>query len=178
MDKYSFGDLVNRYGMSKSALSRYIANHLDDIGKEHAIKTAKGWVFDLMAVETLDRLRNRGISSTITVNDVSRQEIQGYKDTIANLQQLLLASQKETADARAETIAALRENQKLQKQLSLVSIQYAQLAEGKSTVHELELLRSQIKQGFDDFTHLQQSRNNGKGWNRRGVGRIIKLIGK
>lgn len=175
--------------MSKSALSRYIANHFNDIGKEHAIKTPKGWVFDLVAVKTLDRLRNVSTVSNITVNDVSWQEVQGYKDTIANLQQLLLASQKETADARAETIAVLKENQKLQKenqklqkQLSLVSIQYAQLAEGKSTVSELELLRSQIKQGFDDISRQQTGNTSGggsgKGWNRRGSIRTIKLIGK
>ena len=179
MDRYSFGDLLVRYGMSKSALSKYIANHLNDIGEGHAVKTSKGWVFDLTAVNTLDRLRNIGMSSTIPINGVSNQEIQDYKDTIANLQQLLLASQKETADARAETISVMKECQKLQKQLSLVSVQYAQLAEGKSTVNELESIREQIKQGFDDIIENQPSAvNSGKGWNRRGTVRLIKLIGK
>ena len=182
MDKYSFGDLVNRYSMSKSALSRYIANHLDDIGEEHAIKTPKGWVFDSDAVKTLDKLRNIMSSPTpVTVESLSAQERQEYEDTISNLRQLLLASQKETADARAETISVMKECQKLQNQLSLVSVQYAQLAEGKSTANELELLRSQIKQGFDDVLKKQHPPvpvNSGKGWNRRGVVRLIKLIGK
>ena len=184
MDKYSFGDLVNRYSMSKSALSRYIANHLDDIGEEHAIRTPKGWVFDSDAVKTLDKLRNVAMSSPVTpvtVESLSAQERQEYEDTISNLRQLLLVSEKELAEARAETIATMKENRELQNQLSLVSVQYAQLAEGKSTTEELESLRTQIKQGFDDVIKSQHSTinvNNSKGWNRRGSVRLIKLIGK
>lgn len=185
MGKYSFKDLMNRYSMTKSALSKYIANHMDDIGENHAVKTRTGWVFDSEAVKKLDELRNIHTSSPVTsivVEGISEQEKQRYEDTISNLQQLLLVSQKETADARAETIAAMKENAKLKDQLSLVSAQYAQLAEGKSTVTELELLRSQIKQGFDDVINGQHSTalnvNNGKGWNKRGSVRRIKLSGK
>lgn len=181
MSKYSFKDLMNRYTMTKSALSKYLANHIDDIGREHAVKTSTGWVFDSEAIKTIDRLRNiqrESLDTPISIDGMSNREKQGYEDTISNLQQLLLASQKETAEARAETIAVMKENQKLQKQLSLVSVQYAQLAEGKSTVNELESLRNEIKQGFSDVIKGQQTVNNGRGWNRRGVTRVIKLIGK
>lgn len=180
MDRYSFNDLLARYGMSKSALSRYIANHLDDIGEGHAIKTRKGWIFDSDAVKTLDKLRNIMSSPTpVTVESLSAQEKQAYEDTISNLRQLLLVSEKELAEARAETIAAMKENRELKDKLSLVSIQYTQLAEGKSTTEELESLRNEIKQGFDDVIKNQHPTvNSGKGWNRRGVVRLIKLIGK
>ena len=105
MHSYTLPDLQNRYGMRKSALHKFLARHLGEINHngQHALKTQNRWVFDDFAVSVLDRLRNLG---QVTLDD--SQTVQELNDTIANLQQQLIAAQN-LNNRHQETISTLQQ---------------------------------------------------------------------
>lgn len=120
-------DLQNRYGMRKSALHKFLARHLGEINHngQHALKTQNRWVFDDFAVSVLDRLRNLG---QVTLDD--SQTVQELNDTIANLQQQLIASQnanirhQETiSELKGQLISELKEKAEIKDKLASASFE-------------------------------------------------------
>ena len=127
MHSYTLPDLQNRYGMRKSALHKFLARHLGEINHngQHALKTQNRWVFDDFAVSVLDRLRNLG---QVTLDD--SQTVQELNDTIANLQQQLIASQnanirhQETiSELKGQLISELKEKAEIKDKLASASFE-------------------------------------------------------
>ena len=127
MHSYPLPDLQNRYGMRKSALHKFLARHLGEINHngQHALKTQNRWVFDDFAVSVLDRLRNLG---QVTLDD--SQTVQELNDTIANLQQQLIASQnanirhQETiSELKGQLISELKEKAEIKDKLASASFE-------------------------------------------------------
>lgn len=127
MHSYTLPDLQNRYGMRKSALHKFLARHLGEINHngQHALKTQNKWVFDEIAVSVLDRLRNLG---QVTLDDP--QTVQELNDTIANLQQQLIASQnanirhQETiSELKGQLISELKEKAEIKDKLASASFE-------------------------------------------------------
>ena len=127
MHAYTLPDLQNRYGMRKSALHKFLARHLGEINHngQHALKTQNKWVFDDFAVSVLDRLRNLG---QVTLDD--SQTVQELNDTIANLQQQLIASQnanirhQETiSELKGQLISELKEKAEIKDKLASASFE-------------------------------------------------------
>lgn len=127
MHSYTLPDLQNRYGMRKSALHKFLARHLGEINHngQHALKTQNRWVFDDFAVSVLDRLRNLG---QVTLDD--SQTVQELNDTIANLQQQLIASQnanirhQETiSELNGQLISELKEKAEIKDKLASASFE-------------------------------------------------------
>ena len=127
MHSYTLPDLQNRYGMRKSALHKFLARHLGEINHngQHALKTQNRWVFDDFAVSVLDRLRNLG---QVTLDDP--QTVQELNDTIANLQQQLIASQnanirhQETiSELKGQLISELKEKAEIKDKLASASFE-------------------------------------------------------
>lgn len=129
MHTYTLPDLQNRYGMRKSALHKFLVRHLGEINHngQHALKTQNRWVFDDFAVSVLDRLRNLG---QVTLDDSQSQTVQELNDTIANLQQQLIASQnanirnQETIlKLQGQLISELKEKSEIKDKLASASFE-------------------------------------------------------
>lgn len=127
MNTYTFTDLQNRYGMPKAGLYKFINRHIGEINRsgKHAAKTQNKWVFDEIAVSVLDRLRNLG---QVTLDDP--QTVQELNDTIANLQQQLIASQnanirhQETiSELKGQLISELKEKAEIKDKLASASFE-------------------------------------------------------
>lgn len=113
MKRYTFADLMLRYGSKQSALSQYIARHKSDLAG-HALKTSSGWIFDDYAVGVLDRLK--GYNQPLVTPESA--EINSLHDTIANLQTALLASQQEALQANKKVIALMEQVNNMNTQLT------------------------------------------------------------
>lgn len=173
MKRYTFADLMLRYGSKQSALSQYIARHKSELAG-HSIKTSSGWIFDDYAVGVLDRLK--GYNQPLVTPESA--EINSLHDTIANLQTALLASQQEALQANKKVIA-------LMEQINNMNVQLTSLQQIKADNQRLHrLLAGQIA-NIDTavgkvlltVTNRQGQQSQGRsGWNRRGQGRRIDLI--
>ena len=140
MHTYTLPDLQNRYGMRKSALHKFLVRHLGEINHngQHALKTQNKWVFDDFAVSVLDRLRNLG---QVTLDDSQSQTVQELNDTIANLQQQLIASQnanirnQETIlKLQGQLISELKEKSEIKDKLASASFELLRIqANNKDT---------------------------------------------
>ena len=185
VEKYSFGDVMTRYNMQRTALSKFLTRHLAEINKDglHAAKNGRAWKFDETAIQIMDRIRGEfqpGVFNEPEPRDSESVEL--LKNQISNLQQLLLAAQKDAIDAKNETINALRERDQLKNELATVSLKYAQLqasqdassyfaSELKQLHKQNDVLCKQIEATFAKMRH----NSNGNGWTRRGGSRKIKL---
>lgn len=127
MKTYTFTDLQNRYGMPQAGLYKFINRHIGEINRsgKHAAKTQNKWFFDEIAVSVLDRLRNLG---QVTLDDP--QTVQELNDTIANLQQQLIASQsanirhQETiSELKGQLISELKEKAEIKDKLASASFE-------------------------------------------------------
>ena len=181
MGRYTVADLLARYNMKQSAFSRFLNRHIKDINAagSHVTKAGGLLYFDDTAVQYLDRLR--GVSQLdLQAPDstaVLQEEISRLKDVQLNLQQALLVS-------REELIEVMKDRDNIKNQLSDLSTQYALLAAGEDTSKHLkeenQALRNQLSvtlQGIQDsIKRPSEPEPSGKGWNRRGIARKIKLV--
>lgn len=205
MGSYTFSDLMNRYGMKKSALSRFISRHLAEINQngQHAIKTNMGWSFDGVAIQVLDRLRKFGEIDTPSVVDT--EYINELKDLVSELREKIIELQNENSGLKSQLIDSVKDQVELNKQLAGVSIQLLQLQQRKGDVVELEnenaVLKNRISELEDkvytvetENTNLHDKidtfeKNQSKpslvrnqhatkyitAWNRRGISRRIQI---
>lgn len=190
--RYTVADLLARYGMKQSAFSRLLNRHINDINVSgpHVTKDGRSWYFDDAAVQFLDRLRGafQPQPQASDSSEVLQEEISRLKDVLGNLQHALLvsreelaASRKETADARAETIEVMKDRDDIKKQLSDLSTKYALLEASEETSKRLkeenQNLREQLSGTLRDIQDSvrRSPAPSGKGWNRRGTVRKIKL---
>lgn len=179
MGKYTVADLLARYNMKQSAFSRFLNRHIKDINASgsHVTKAGGLLYFDDTAVQYLDRLR--GVSQPdLQAPDsiaVLQEEISRLKDVQLNLQQALLVS-------REELIEVMKDRDNIKNQLSDLSTKYALLAAGEDTSKHLkeenQNLRNQLSGTLRDIQDSikRPSEPSGKGWNRRGIVRKIKLF--
>lgn len=185
-NKYTVADLLARYGMKQSAFSRFLNRHINDINASgsHVTKAGGLLYFDDAAVQFLDRLRG-AFQMDLQAPDsaaVLQEEISRLKDVQLNLQQALLVSRDELAASRKETIEVMKERDAIRKQLSDLSIKYALLEAGEDTSKHLkeenQTLRDQLSGTLRDIQDSikRPSEPSGKGWNRRGTIRKIKLV--
>jgi seryl-tRNA synthetase len=142
MHSYTLPDLQNRYGMRKSALHKFLARHLGEINHngQHALKTQNRWVFDDFAVSVLDRLRNLG---QVTLDD--SQTVQELNDTIANLQQQLIASQnanirhQETiSELKGQLISELKEKAEIKDKLASASFELLRIQSNDKDTEKIQ----------------------------------------
>lgn len=206
MANYSFSDLLNRYGMKKSAFSRFLARHLEDINKDgssHAVKTPSGWVFDDYAIVVLDRLRNFG---DISFSAGDPEQVKELNEIISALQQKLIKVHEENGSLKDQLLAATRDQVDLTKKLAAASIQVLQLqtqgSESDDLKNENRLLQEQVSglksqvstmeteskrirsendelhDKIREFNKVDKQVNTGiyRSWIRRGQGRKIKLV--
>lgn len=185
-NRYTVADLLARYGMKQSAFSRFLNRHIKDINASgsHVTKAGGLLYFDDTAVQFLDRLRG-AFQLDLQVPDsteVLQEEISRLKDVQLNLQHALLVSRDELAASRKETIEAMKERDDIKTQLSDLSTKYALLAAGEDTSKRLkeenQTLRDQLSGTLRDIQDSikRPSEPSGKGWNRRGIARKIKLV--
>ena len=179
MGRYTVADLLARYNMKQSAFSRFLNRHIKDINASgsHVTKAGGLLYFDDTAVQYLDRLR--GVSQPdLQAPDstaVLQEEISRLKDVQLNLQQALLVS-------REELIEVMKDRDNIRNQLSDLSTKYALLAAGEDTSKHLkeenQNLRDQLSGTLRDIQDniKRPSEPSGKGWNRRGTVRKIKLV--
>lgn len=179
MGRYTVADLLARYGMKQSAFSRFLNRHIKDINASgsHVMKTGGLLYFDDSAVQYLDRLRGvcqldlQAPDSTA----VLQEEISRLKDVQLNLQQALLVS-------REELIEVMKDRDNIKNQLTDLSTKYALLAAGEDTSKHLkeenQALKNQLSGTLRDIEDSikRPSEPAGKGWNRRGTVRKIKLF--
>lgn len=207
MAEYTFGDLLSRYGIKKSAFSRFLARHLEEINKSgnHAIKSPSGWIFDDFAVEILDRLRNFG---EVSPESTDSAQVNSLKEIISSLQQKVIALQDENGNLKTQLIDASRDQVKLTKQLAAASIEVLKLQqsntsdndnleiENKALKVQVDKLKRQVStmeteskrvyaennELHDKIKQIRQSHNANKGaysrWSRKGSGRRITLFSK
>lgn len=142
MHAYTLPDLQNRYGMRKSALHKFLVRHLGEINHngQHARKTQNRWVFDDFAVSVLDRLRNLG---QVTLDD--SQTVQELNDTIANLQQQLIASQnanirhQETiSELKGQLISELKEKAEIKDKLASASFELLRIQSNDKDTEKIQ----------------------------------------
>lgn len=179
MGRYTVADLLARYNMKQSAFSRFLNRHIKDINASgsHVTKAGGLLYFDDTAVQYLDRLR--GVSQPdLQAPDstaVLQEEISRLKDVQLNLQQALLVS-------REELIEVMKDRDNIKNQLSDLSTKYALLAAGEDTSKHLkeenQNLRDQLSGTLRDIQDniKRPLEPSGKGWNRRGTVRKIKLV--
>lgn len=179
MGRYTVADLLARYNMKQSAFSRFLNRHIKDINASgsHVTKAGGLLYFDDTAVQYLDRLR--GVSQPdLQAPDstaVLQEEISRLKDVQLNLQQALLVS-------REELIEVMKDRDNIKNQLLDLSTKYALLAAGEDTSKHLkeenQNLRDQLSGTLRDIQDSikRPSEPSGKGWNRRGTVRKIKLF--
>ena len=157
MHSYTLPDLQNRYGMRKSALHKFLARHLGEINHngQHALKTQNKWVFDEIAVSVLDRLRNLG---QVTLDDP--QTVQELNDTIANLQQQLIASQnanirhQETiSELKGQLISELKEKAEIKDKLASASFELLRI---QASDKDTEKIQKENKRLQDNLTAEKQ----------------------
>lgn len=157
MYSYTLPDLQNRYGMRKSALHKFLARHLGEINHngQHALKTQNRWVFDDFAVSVLDRLRNLG---QVTLDD--SQTVQELNDTIANLQQQLIASQnanirhQETiSELKGQLISELKEKAEIKDKLSSASFELLRI---QASDKDTEKIQKENQRLQDNLTAEKQ----------------------
>lgn len=187
-NKYTVADLLARYGMKQSAFSRFLNRHISDINASgsHIIKAGGLLYFDDVAVQCLDRLRGAFQLQPQAPDsaEVLQEEISRLKDVLGNLQHALLVSRDELAASRKETIEVMKERDDIKTQLSDLSTKYALLAAGEDTSKHLkeenQALQNQLSvtlQGIQDsIKRPSEPEPSGKGWNRRGTIRKIKLV--
>lgn len=185
-NKYTVADLLARYSMKQSAFSRFLNRHINDINASGAHVTKIGGLlyFDDAAVQFLDRLRG-AFQMDLQAPDsaaVLQEEISRLKDVLGNLQHALLVSREELAASRKETIEVMKDRDDIKTQLSDLSTKYALLAAGedasKHLKEENQTLRDQLSGTLRDIQDSikRPSEPSGKGWNRRGTIRKIKLV--
>lgn len=142
MNNYTFTDLQNRYGMPKAGLYKFINRHIGEINRsgKHAAKTQNKWVFDEIAVSVLDRLRNLG---QVTLDDP--QTVQELSDTIANLQQKLIASQnanirhQETiSELKGQLISELKEKAEIKDKLASASFELLRIQSNDKDTEKIQ----------------------------------------
>lgn len=157
MHAYTLPDLQNRYGMRKSALHKFLARHLGEINHngQHALKTQNKWVFDDFAVSVLDRLRNLG---QVTLDD--SQTVQELNDTIANLQQRLIASQnanirhQETiSELKGQLISELKEKAEIKDKLASASFELLRI---QASDKDTEKIQKENQRLQDNLTAEKQ----------------------
>ena len=179
MGRYTVADLLARYNMKQSAFSRFLNRHINDINASgtHVTKTGGLLYFDDTAVQFLDRLRG-AFQLDLQMPDstaVLQEEISRLKDVQLNLQQALLVS-------REELIEVMKDRDNIKNQLSDLSTKYALLAAGEDTSKHLkeenQALKNQLSGTLRDIEDSikRPSEPAGKGWNRRGTVRKIKLF--
>lgn len=153
MKTYTFTDLQNRYGMPKAGLYKFINRHIGEINRsgKHAAKTQNKWVFDEIAVSVLDRLRNLG---QVTLDDP--QTVQELNDTIANLQQQLIASQnanirhQETiSELKGQLISELKEKAEIKDKLASASFELLRI---QSSDKDTEKIQKENQRLQDNLT--------------------------
>lgn len=153
MNTYTFTDLQNRYGMPKAGLYKFINRHIGEINRsgKHAVKTQNKWVFDEIAVSVLDRLRNLG---QVTLDDP--QTVQELNDTIANLQQQLIASQnanirhQETiSELKGQLISELKEKAEIKDKLASASFELLRI---KASDKDTEKIQKENQRLQDNLT--------------------------
>lgn len=152
-----FTDLQNRYGMPKAGLYKFINRHIGEINRsgKHAAKTQNKWVFDEIAVSVLDRLRNLG---QVTLDD--SQTVQELNDTIANLQQQLIASQnanirhQETiSELKGQLISELKEKAEIKDKLASASFELLRI---QASDKDTEKIQKENQRLQDNLTAEKQ----------------------
>lgn len=180
MGKYTFTDLMKRYNSKQSALSQFIARHRTELGS-HAVKTSDGWIFDVYAVQVLDRLKNYN-QPTITAASI---EVNDLRTTIANLQTALLAAQHQALEAQRKTIDLMEQNKSLSNQLVSAQQQLIaadQVRADNQRLHRMlagQIANIDINVGkmLQTITNRQGQQSQGRsGWGRRGVSRKVSLV--
>lgn len=150
---YSTEDLMDRYGVSRPGIIKFVNAHISDINKDgnvHAKKIGKEWAFDAEAVRVIDELKNRGV--TVVDDAVQADRIKLLQEQIKELQQQLLQEKTANQIAQSKIIGLL------EKQQSVVMLeqttQRAEKAEAEvrllqakaeSEAEERGLLKAQIE---------------------------------
>ena len=149
MNTYTFTDLQNRYGMPKAGLYKFINRHIGEINRsgKHATKTQNKWFFDEIAVSVLDRLRNLG---QVTLDDP--QTVQELNDTIANLQQQLIASQnanirhQETiSELKGQLISELKEKAEIKDKLASASFELLRIQSNDKDTEKIQKEKQRLQ---------------------------------
>lgn len=150
---FSTDDLMERYGVSRPGIIKFVNAHIDDINKDgdvHAKKIGKEWVFDAEAVKVIDELKNRGV--TVVDDAVQADRIKQLLEQISELKTELLQEKTANQIAQSKIIGLL------EKQQSVVMLeqttQRAEKAEAEvrllqakaeSEAEERGLLKAQIE---------------------------------
>lgn len=170
MNTYTFTDLQSRYGMPQAGLYKFINRHIGEINRngKHAAKTQNKWVFDEIAVSILDRLRNFG---QVALDDP--QTVQELNDTIANLQQQLIASQnanirhQETiSELKGQLIAELKEKAEIKDNLASVTFELLRIqaadkdteklhTENQRLTNDLSVEKQKSAQLYEKITEME-----------------------
>ena len=149
MKAYTFTDLQNRYGMPQAGLYKFINRHIGEINQngKHAVKTKNKWVFDEIAVSILDRLRNFG---QVSLDDP--QTIQELNDTIANLQQQLIAAQnanirhQETiSELKGQLITELKEKAEIKDKLASTTFELLRIQSADKDTQQIQKEKQQLQ---------------------------------
>ena len=160
MKAYTFTDLQNRYGMPQAGLYKFINRHIGEINQngKHAVKTKNKWVFDEIAVSILDRLRNFG---QVSLDDP--QTIQELNDTIANLQQQLIAAQnanirhQETiSELKGQLITELKEKAEIKDKLASTTFELLRIQSADKDTEKIQKEKQQLQ---DNLTAEKQKSN-------------------
>ena len=153
---------MSRYGMKKSALSRFISRHLGEINKngEHAVKTATGWSFDDAALQVLDRLRKFGVIDVTSAADT--EYVNELKDMISELRKKIIKIQDENSSLKSQLIDSVRDQVELNKQLAGASMQLLKLQQQGNSSVELEnennLLKNRVSE-LEDKVSIMETEN-------------------
>lgn len=161
---YSTEDLMERYGVSRPGIIKFVNAHLSDINKDgnvHAKKIGKEWAFDAEAVKAIDELKNRGV--TVVDDAVQADRIKLLQEQITELQQQLLQEKTANEIAQSKIIGLLEKQQSVvlleqttkraeQAEAEVKSLQ----AQAQAEAEERGLLKAQVEAKENQIIGIKQ----------------------
>lgn len=161
---YSTEDLMDRYGVSRPGIIKFVNAHLSDINKDgnvHAKKIGKEWAFDAEAVKAIDELKNRGV--TVVDDAVQADRIKLLQEQITELQQQLLQEKTANEIAQSKIIGLLEKQQSVvlleqttkraeQAEAEVKSLQ----AQAQAEAEERGLLKAQVEAKENQIIGIKQ----------------------
>lgn len=145
---YRVDDLMERYGISRVAVIKFLTKYLDRIneGDVHVKKVGREWVIDDEAVKLMDEIRNHGVTPV----DVAR-EADAYTSILEenhNLQVALHAMRDKYEAKQEELTAAIKALAEAKQPAMLLEANYerakSDLEAANAKLNEVNLVNSQL----------------------------------